>query len=591
MAQVRSVQPDPLPGPKAGYTSIGQVQPSATPSSEGFQLGGTMAAMGSQLLADQQKIAFEAKKQADTVAVMDAHNKLVLATQDMLYDPDKGAMSVQGKDALGLPDRVTDDFNRVAGELHGSLSNPEQQSAFSRLATNDYESTIGKVKEHSFSEYQKYSNETFVANQKILVDTARINARSPQDVADVLGQVEGSTTAYGRAHGWSQDKITESIDRTSSDVHAVVVEQLIASGNIAEAQQYLKKHGDGIQDPKTQKSLGEQLEIGNVRVQSAQNATQILSGLTAESTLQDAMTEVDKLPESSDTQVQVKDATRERVKAQMSAFRQSQADAAAARNASAKEIIDQHQIEAVNIVESTHAIDKIPPAIWSTFSESQRSALRSYARTLSEGKKVETDFGVFQSLVSMASLPATQQDFAKIDLNSPKYLNSISKEDLNHLLDLKASILKGTADKTDALLNDYRSAETIINDTLFPLTRDLSPKDAESLKVQIHQQVAQYQVKQQLKTGKPASDDDLQSFVDGLIINGSSLSPVWGLGLFGGNPIDKAAYTLKPGETLDVGGVKLTQDQIVGITQALRTEGAPVTPANIAARAKARGIQ
>jgi len=598
----RSIEQNPLPGARMGYIQGPRVDPSATPASGGAAIGIVAAGLGEQILQDQQQMAAQARKQADTVAVMDASNKLTMATQDLLFNPEAGAMSVRGKDALGLPDTVGDKYKRTAADIDLTLSTPEQHAAFSALATHGYESTMEKVKSHASTEYQKYSDETFVSNQSLLVDAARLNADRPQDVADVLGQVEGSTTAYGRAHGWSADKIRDTIAASSSKVYSVVIEQLIASGNLEQAQQYMQKHQAEIQDPVKQKSLANQMEIGTTRMESQRAADNILSSIAPDTKLTDLLDSVRSMPNNTPQQAEVRDDTEKRVKEGFSVYRQQQADALSKNNAEVKASIDKKFIEAANAVQAagkTHPaltpqqlVDRaVTPAMMEPFTPSQRDELYTYASKLVKGEKVETDFGLYQSLVSMASLPATQSDFAKIDLNQPKYLNSISKSDLDQLLDLKASILKGTKDKTDALLNDYRSAEGIISQTVFPIIKSLKASGgaansaaAEEIQLSISRQVADYQRRQQLKTGKPATDDEIQGFVDGLVINGDPYS-----GWFGMND-NRRVYEMGPNDKMKVGGVELTKDQIVGITSALRSEGLPEDPKNIAARAIARGL-
>ncbi len=487
----RSIEATPLPGARLGGIQVGQVEPSATAGSGGLAVGVATYRLGESILQDQQQIALQAKKQADTVAVMDAHNKLVLATQDILYNPEKGALTVTGKDALGLPDRVTDEYNKVAGELHAQLSNPEQQAKFSDLATHDYESTIGKVKEHSFSEYQKYSNETFAANQSLLVDAARINASNPQDVGDVLGQVEGSTTAFGRAHGWSNDKIEETIAATNSKVHSTVVEQLISNGDIAGAQKYLKAHKDEIQDPRTQKNLADQLNIGTTRMDSQNAAASILKAVGPDTTLTELWGEVDKMPNNTAQQAEVRDATKERVTAGFNTIRQAQTDADKKASADRKARVDQAVIDSANKIQNANVAgyadpvrlveSVVSPADLAQMTPSERDGLYTYAKRRMEPGGVKNDDTLFYKLMrSSTADPATVKDFINTDLT--KYMGRLDSSHFDALVRLQTDLAKPGNDQSSQLLNDFRSAEGIINDTLAPISSTLSPKESEVLK-------------------------------------------------------------------------------------------------------------
>lgn len=296
-----------------------------------------------------------------------------------------------------------------------------------------------------------------------------------------------------------------------------------------------------------------------------------------EVSLKEALAEADKIQDP-----QLRDEVTARVRDRIAVNRQISNDAAAQRNATAKAILEQQYLDATNIVQATHAFDKIPPALLAKLSEPQRSALYTYAKNLSEGKKTVTNFGVYYDLVSRASVPALQDDFARIDLNSPKYLNSIDESDLKHLAEMQASIRKGDKDQTAKLNEGFLTRDQLVNNTLGMAGIDPSPKfgtEAYTQVVNFKQQVDQKIMELQQQTQKPATNKDLQGIVDGLLINGTTKVPGW---FYGENDAVKHLFEVPEGKPFSVGGTAIPRDEAVSIVFALHRNNVPVTEAEIA---------
>jgi len=312
----------------------------------------------------------------------------------------------------------------------------------------------------------------------------------------------------------------------------------------------------------------------------------MIDGGSSEPTLTELLAEVDKIPD-----VKLRDETEQRVRARFAVQKQDQADQVRASAAQAKAILDNFETDAANILRVNPGktpMDLIPAALLNKLPIANQKALLEYSKSLMPGeKKIETDPILYYKLLRASSAdPATQREFVNTDLT--KYLNRLDSADFKHLAEVQASIQKGDAGKADQLLNDFRGAETIIKDTLQPITGGMDVKTRDDLIANVHGLVAQFQRReelQQIKAGKkPAvSDDDIQGFVDGLVIKGTIKVPGW----IWDSDVEKHAYDLKDGESMSVAGVSMPRDVIVEIASALRRAGRPVTEANIAAMRKA----
>jgi metal-responsive CopG/Arc/MetJ family transcriptional regulator len=677
----RSVQPAGIPSATRNFIQTPRVEPAATAQSGGSEIGGVVAQMGSQILEQQQIMAAAARKAANTTAVTDAQNQLLIKNQDLLYGP-QGAFTVMGKDAAGLPDTVSEAYKKNASDISQNLSNPEQKAAFSDLATKEYISTMEKVKVHSIGQVQQYSEKTQSANMDLIVNAARLSADNPNDVADAIDEIRQNTTQFGLTHGWTSDMISESIDKTTSKAVEAVVGQANNDGNSGLARKYMEKYGHQIEDPKTQSTLMKEIGVQDVRAASQKASDFLLGGgavgMTTSPTIKDAYdrktlqnpdgtvstastigieedgkevlipTVIDGVRysnqdaiayykktgehfgkfdtaahaevyaeqlhnqqqralagESTDPTLEellaqvdqiadpaTRDAVEERVRSRYAAIRQDRNQQEQARNAAVKDTIDKYVGAMTKFVDTmgpsvswVDVINQIPPGPWAALPESQKSAVITYAKNRWAKKQTENDFGVYQALMVMASDPATKNDFAKLDLNSSKYLNSLDDSHRDELVKIKAAIIKGDDKQADALMNGFRTQNEVVNETIMPLIRPYGTSaTAKDMEANIRQQVEQYQIQLQVATGKPASKQDIQGYVDGLIIQGDAV-----VGTFWDTQ-GKRVYELGPTDTMKVGGVELTKDQIVGITHALRMEGQLETPRNIAVRARGLGL-
>lgn len=199
-----------------------------------------------------------------------------------------------------------------------------------------------------------------------------------------------------------------------------------------------------------------------------QRQERMVNGGSGEPTLPEILDETDKIEND-----QVRDATVARVKERYAVNRQNQADQSAAENAAHRTAVDTAYANATDAVTATHLLSAIKPMDWAAMTPEMQKSTTAYAKTLSEGKKVETDLGLFLPLIKMAGNPVTAQEFAKIDFNAAKYLNTISASDRIKMTELQATIMKGTADDLVKAIHPLRTMDQMVDSVL--LSRGIDP--------------------------------------------------------------------------------------------------------------------
>lgn len=224
-------------------------------------------------------------------------------------------------------------------------------------------------------------------------------------------------------------------------------------------------------------------------------------------------------------------------------------------------LIDQHPGQGVRAV---------PPAVWSTFTPTEKSSLEIYAkRNLQpDGGEGKTDMNVWYSLRNLAT-----DDPAKFaGTNLLTYLGKLSRSDFKSLADLQAGIR--TKKPKDQDLDYMRTAREIVDDSLKAAGIATSGKDSDQTQVNIfRRKVDDGVLAFEQATGKKATKADVQAVADDQL---QQVVTQHGAGWF---------YGLLPGNTVrdvskrrfEITAADIPTKDKAQITQMLQATGQPVT--------------
>lgn len=191
-----------------------------------------------------------------------------------------------------------------------------------------------------------------------------------------------------------------------------------------------------------------------------------------ELTENEAMAQIKKIQDP-----ELRDAVQQRVMGEMGRLKQISSDERAQKNATHKAAVEQAYANATDRVTATHLLSAISPTDWALMTPEMQKSTTAYAKTISEGKKVETDLNVFLPLLKMAGNPDSQTEFAKIDFNGRKYLNTVSEAHRIQLTEMQAAILKGNKDEINKAVHPLRSMDQMVDSVLIAKGYDPNSKD------------------------------------------------------------------------------------------------------------------
>lgn len=317
--------PDGAPGerltPNAPIEAFGGGEPTAQ----------TSAAIGGIGKATED-IGQKEKEIADNSEVVDRVTKLINARDDIMYNPKSGVVTKTGVKAAGSTQQAMSDFNDVANDLMGSLSNDAQRRSFqnhvlaqsSQLRKDALVHESGETRKSDISRY-----DALVAAQQ---DDAELHYQDP-DLVEIAKESQIRTIAdKARYLGTPQSEADLQGAQAISTTNTRIINRMLANDQDQAAKSYytdvkqaqdsgVEKYGFTGQDIG---GVERALEIGSTRGESARSVDQILNqkGIVDPATgLIDgaaAMAEVKKIPDQ-----KIQDAARVRMQEEISQAKQN----------------------------------------------------------------------------------------------------------------------------------------------------------------------------------------------------------------------------------------------------------------------------
>jgi len=220
----RSVQEAPLPSVRSN-----QPTPNVGAGLASKQVQGAFQNLGGTIV----DIATKAKRRADEVSVLEADTKLSAWVTDRLYNNKTGALLQQGKNALGLPESVKEEYNKFADDLYSGLGSQTQQEAFNRVSATRGDSLNQKIQGHVSKELVALEDQTVKAGILTYKNNAAVAASDNDFVAvkQNLMLMKNVMRDYAEGRGWADEALQATLLQDSSDTHLAVISTLLNPQN------------------------------------------------------------------------------------------------------------------------------------------------------------------------------------------------------------------------------------------------------------------------------------------------------------------------------------------------------------------------
>ncbi len=443
----RRIAPTPLPGARITATE--------TPESMGAgvliarertlqQVGDTFA-QGANIALEMAK---HEQDNANETALLKASNQLASWKTQTLYDPQNGALTKQGEDAMPLPEQVADSFNKTADQIEAGLGNNTQKAEFAKMRAQEFQSVDLEVRRHVFTQMQEFKATELKSAIDNGTNEAIRNANDPTLVANSLDKTEAQMRVNLPKLGVGPQQLEQQVRDVRSTVHVGVISQLLAQDQDQKASQYFAEVKDQINGDALD-NVTKAVDEGSLRGSAQRTTDAIMAPTTGEppKTLDDAMKQVTTI-----TDPKLRDEVQQRVEHQFTLSDRAEAEAE-----------KQAMISGYDIIDKTGSVAKIPTPVWSAYSGATRSAMIGYARMRAEGTPIKTDQPTFYALMTQAG--DDPQAFAKVNLLTSK--TKLSDGDFQQLASLQLSVKNN--ERTGRNVEDlaaFSTKQDLINNTL-----------------------------------------------------------------------------------------------------------------------------
>lgn len=516
------------------------------------QFGAMVTRVGAAMFAD---ISEKERQAANQTALINADNRLSDWRNKRMYDAQSGAMNLRGKDALPLPEQIREEYNQVANEIEGGLSNDEQRAAFMRLRSQTWQGLDLEVRRHTFKEMNEYRAgelKTFLSNS---VNAAQHVAHDPKLVQVELSKAVSAIRTQGPTMGMGPEMIDAQVRAVTSQTHTSVIDQLLADGNDKAASAYFEAAGGQIEGDKLD-AVKKALEEGSLRGESQRKADDIIrQGGTLTQQLEKAKGLEGKLRDQVEQRLEHNAAVEERA--------QREASETASR-------------QAYDLIDRSSSVDAIPPAQWASFDGSQRSAMIHYARLKAEGVPVETDYPTYYALMDQAG--KDPQAFLKQNLMN--YRAKLSDVEFKQLAGLQLSVRNGEQNALEKNVPGFRTKQEIVDDTLvnYGIDPRAKPTSAEGKAIANLRRLLDQRIEAVQSDGKTkVTNVEIQQALDDILGTQVTTPGSW----WGLLPGHSATLREQKRRAVDMNIDDVPADKRQRIEQRLRQRGLQPTDANI----------
>ena len=212
------------------------------------------------------KMVREKQDEADQIRVLEAEDTLERARLKLLYDPERGALSRKGADALNagdrpLPQLYGEQFDKAVSEIANGLGNDRQKMAFQAAAQRRATQFRGDLTRHVAREFERHREGVLTGAIDTSVQGAAAEWGNVERVAEHAARARQAAGALALSRGLAGNEGKELERKAVSGVHEAVIANALAGQKLDYAREYFDQHTDEL-DANARLRLTQALERG-----------------------------------------------------------------------------------------------------------------------------------------------------------------------------------------------------------------------------------------------------------------------------------------------------------------------------------------
>jgi hypothetical protein len=366
------------------------------------------------------EIIEQRQDEVDQLEVIESDAKLAAATNELLYNPEKGALTRRGKDALQGQIDAEGAWRKTVSEIEAGLKNDRQRLAFKRTVASreeDFNRSLLRHVDTEFNAYGKATTDAHIANEYGLILK---NYDDLPRVQEGIDRIRAVITLDARRTGEPREVTQQRIGAVQSRAHTAVIDRMLAeTGGHTRAKDYYERIKESV-FPEDAVRVEKALRAGTVLGEAQSHADSIISARDVTRT--DAFEQARKI-----TDPEIRHETEQRLDTEFRRRDAAERDSSEARFKLASDI--------------TERGGRPAPSVWSALSLDQRQALEQRRKQLAGGKDASTDWKLYYDLKIMAASPDRRGEF--LAENLLEYRHRLGESEFKELVNAKGDLLKG----------------------------------------------------------------------------------------------------------------------------------------------------
>lgn len=373
------------------------------------------------------------------------------------------AKSQLGRNAFGIYNPTMDSFRQQAAQIGSQLQTPEAKQMYQKLVFEHQVQLDHGLQDHIATQRQEDTKGTIAAASEQFENAAMSTATSdPRATSFNLRMAQAADRDLAKNAGLSPVAAQAFIDQRQSARQLKVLTMYTSAGQDLAAAQYFKDNRDNFKGKDLERAQELTIE-GSARGQAQRNADAIFAGKFSidqdgvATMTEGAKTlgEAEAAARAASTDPKVRAYTVEEVGRRWTQMQQ--------------DLEQQRQVRLSNITKGLlqnggdlNAVIAQDPIGWNSLTGQQQEEATKMSRTVQERRDPRTDADTFYDLLKMARNPATEAEFAKVNLQDPYYFNTLSKDSRDKLMEVQGSIISKTS-ATSALLSFHNEIADAID--------------------------------------------------------------------------------------------------------------------------------
>lgn len=384
-------------------------------------------------------IAQEAMQTADAIAVMDAERKARESRNNLLHNPETGAYTVKGKNALGLSKTISADLDRSISDIEKTLATPKQKAIYRQRTATLTPETVNELNRYGIEQAKQYESVAIKAYKETAFNEAITYYTNPLRVSEAVSKVKDANLIEYKDQPIEALEAANASDQSS--IYTAVTTRMIDDNPLVAEKFY--QQNKGLFLGKDQERIEDMLKPKVMQYNSMAKADTIIKSSDSPTEWRKQAREITDPEERSIVMTRLKE--EQSLREQEKKMREE-----ASRDAAWNSVFDGGSLRT------------LPAALLASLDPKDRRQIADYELDRAEGKGVITNWALYEDLQQLPVEELKQTDLSK-------YYGQLAEPERKELIKKKANSQKGTTQIKPELTFEQQFTDTAPS-MLFPAT-------------------------------------------------------------------------------------------------------------------------